>query len=98
MNVLPGNGDLLERSVAPLGELLRSRLDERLGRRRAGREPDRDVAVEQRGVERRLAVDERGGRTSCLRDPDEPYPVRARLPAAHEDERRVPRPHTLSAG
>ena len=53
------------------------------------------MAVEQRSLERRLAVNERGRRTCGLRDLDEPHRVRARLRADHEDERRTLGDHRL---
>ena len=59
MNVLARDRDLLKSFMAALGELRGDRLHERLRRRRAGREPDRLVAVDQRLRQRCLAVDER---------------------------------------
>ena len=66
----PGDGDLLERRVAALGELARDRLHELLGRRRAGREADRLVAGDER--RRRAATRRRSA------SPPRPPPARPR--------------------
>src|ERR1700716_3358229 len=47
VNVLTGDGDLLERRIAALGQIARDRLDELLRSRRAGGQPNRLVRGDQ---------------------------------------------------